>query len=118
MMGLLCVGAGGALGAMGRYGLGLIPLGRDVYKRQAPYDAGSTQTVAFSHYNNITMQLPLDPGTGRPILGDVAAQTAPVSYTHLPRGESWAFSSCLAPTPPRIGIPNARALPRSPSPVS
>lgn len=41
----------------------------------APYDAGSTQTVAFSHYNNITMQLPLDPGTGRPILGDVAAQT-------------------------------------------
>ncbi len=44
--------------------------------RAAPYDAGSTQTVAFSHYNNITMQLPLDPGTGRPILGDVAAQTA------------------------------------------
>lgn len=42
----------------------------------APYDAGSTQTVAFSHYNNITMQLPLDPGTGRPILGDVTAQTA------------------------------------------
>lgn len=42
----------------------------------APYDAGSTQTVAFSHYNNITTQLPLDPGTGRPILGDVAAQTA------------------------------------------
>lgn len=42
----------------------------------APYDATSTQTVAFSHYNNITMQLPLDPGTGRPILGDVAAQTA------------------------------------------
>ena len=42
----------------------------------APSDAGSTQTVAFSHYNNITMQLPLDPGTGRPILGDVAAQTA------------------------------------------
>ena len=42
----------------------------------APYDAGSTQTVAFSHYNNLTMQLPLDPGTGRPILGDVAAQTA------------------------------------------
>lgn len=32
--------------------------------------------MAFSHYNNITMQLPLDPGTGRPILGDVAAQTA------------------------------------------
>lgn len=27
MMGILCVGAGGALGAMGRYGLELIPLG-------------------------------------------------------------------------------------------
>ena len=42
----------------------------------APYDACSTQTVAFSHYNNITMQLPLCPKSGRPILGDVAAQTA------------------------------------------
>ncbi|MEC4176152.1 RidA family protein [Adlercreutzia sp. R7] len=42
----------------------------------APFDAASTQTVAFSHYNNITMQLPLDPGTGRPILGGVAEQTA------------------------------------------
>ena len=30
MMGLLCVGAGGALGAMGRYGLGLIPLGSEL----------------------------------------------------------------------------------------
>ena len=27
---LLCVGAGGALGAMGRYGLGLIPLGSEL----------------------------------------------------------------------------------------
>lgn len=42
----------------------------------APYDACSTQTVAFSHYNNITMQLPLCPKSGRPILGDAAAQTA------------------------------------------
>ncbi len=42
----------------------------------APYDALSTQTVAFSHYNNITMQLPLCPKSGRPILGDAAAQTA------------------------------------------
>lgn len=39
----------------------------------APYDALSTQTVAFSHYNNITMQLPLCPKSGRPILGDAAA---------------------------------------------
>ena len=58
-----------------------VPQAGDLVKRTnnthaAPYDAGSTQTVAFSHYNNITMQLPLDPGTGRPILGDVAAQTA------------------------------------------
>lgn len=30
MMGILCVGAGGALGAMGRYGLGLIPLGSEL----------------------------------------------------------------------------------------
>ena len=43
---------------------------------QAPVSDLYSQTVAFSHYNNITMQLPLDPGTGRPILGDVAAQTA------------------------------------------
>ena len=42
----------------------------------APVSDLYSQTVAFSHYNNITMQLPLDPGTGRPILGDVAAQTA------------------------------------------
>ena len=43
---------------------------------KAPVSDLYSQTVAFSHYNNITMQLPLDPGTGRPILGDVAAQTA------------------------------------------
>ncbi|MEC4271882.1 RidA family protein [Adlercreutzia sp. R25] len=42
----------------------------------APYDIMSTQSVAFSHYNNISLQLPLDPKSGRPILGDVAAQTA------------------------------------------
>ena len=30
MTGLLCVGAGGALGAMGRYSLGLIPLGGEL----------------------------------------------------------------------------------------
>ena len=43
---------------------------------EAPYDEMSTQSVAFSHYNNISLQLPLDPKSGRPILGDVAAQTA------------------------------------------
>ena len=29
----------------------------------APYDALSSQTVAFSHYNNISAQLPLDPAS-------------------------------------------------------
>ncbi|MDE8704018.1 RidA family protein, partial [Adlercreutzia equolifaciens] len=30
----------------------------------------------FSHYNNISLQLPLDPESRRPILGNVAEQTA------------------------------------------
>lgn len=42
----------------------------------APFDALSTQTVAFSHYNNITAQLPIDPATGRFVTGGVKEQTA------------------------------------------
>ncbi len=42
----------------------------------APQSALSSQTVAFSHYNNITAQLPIDPVTGRLVPGDVKAQTA------------------------------------------
>ena len=42
----------------------------------APYDALSTQTVAFSHYNNVTAQLPLDPKTNQIVTGGVAEQTA------------------------------------------
>ncbi|MCX0429977.1 RidA family protein [Aeromonas veronii] len=41
----------------------------------APQDLGpSTQTVAFSHYNNISAQLPVDPATGKVVSGDVTAQ--------------------------------------------
>ncbi|MFV0502530.1 MAG: RidA family protein [Lachnospirales bacterium] len=42
----------------------------------APICALSTQTVAFSHYNNITAQLPIDPATGRFVVGGVKEQTA------------------------------------------
>ncbi len=40
----------------------------------APMSSMSTQTVAFSHYNNVTNQLPIDPKTGRLVVGDVKEQ--------------------------------------------
>lgn len=41
----------------------------------APQDLGpSTQSVAFSHYNNIAAQLPVDPRTGKLVNGDIQAQ--------------------------------------------
>ena len=40
----------------------------------APRCPLSTQTVAFSHYNNITGQLPIDPATGKMVEGGVAEQ--------------------------------------------
>ena len=40
----------------------------------APVSPASAQTVAFSHYNNISAQLPLDPRSGRIVDGDVGAQ--------------------------------------------
>ena len=40
----------------------------------APYDAGSTQTVAFSHYNNLSAQLPLDPVSNQIVAGGAAEQ--------------------------------------------
>ena len=40
----------------------------------APYDALSTQTVAFSHYNNVTAQLPLDPVSNQIVAGGAAEQ--------------------------------------------
>lgn len=42
----------------------------------APMCSLSTQTVSFSHYNNLTAQLPLDPKTGRLVIGGVKEQTA------------------------------------------
>ncbi|ABZ78016.1 Endoribonuclease L-PSP [Shewanella halifaxensis HAW-EB4] len=41
----------------------------------APQNSVSTQTVAFSHYNNISAQLPLDPKTGNIVVGNVKDQT-------------------------------------------
>jgi len=43
---------------------------------EAPRDSGSTQTVAFSHYNNISAQLPIDPESGKMVAGGVKEQTA------------------------------------------
>lgn len=41
----------------------------------APLNALSTQTVAFSHYNNLTAQLPISPKTGRVVAGGIKEQT-------------------------------------------
>ena len=40
----------------------------------APKDALSTQTVAFSHYNNFTAQLPIDPKSGALVAGGAKEQ--------------------------------------------
>ncbi|OXA82010.1 reactive intermediate/imine deaminase [Flavobacterium aquidurense] len=40
----------------------------------APKSPFSTQTVAFSHYNNISAQLPIDPKTGKIVGNDVKEQ--------------------------------------------
>ncbi|MEQ3364135.1 RidA family protein, partial [Raoultibacter massiliensis] len=42
----------------------------------APIDALSTQTVAFSHYNNISAQLPVDPKSGQIVVGGAREQAA------------------------------------------
>ncbi len=42
----------------------------------APLSPLSAQTVSFSHYNNISAQLPVDPQTGRVVEGGVKAQAA------------------------------------------
>ncbi|OXX35210.1 reactive intermediate/imine deaminase [Vibrio sp. V09_P4A23P171] len=41
----------------------------------APICSVSTQTVAFSHYNNISAQLPIDPKTGEIVIGCINDQT-------------------------------------------
>ena len=50
----------------------LIKVARNTDK--APQSAFSTQTVAFSHYNNLSAQLPLDPQTGALVAGGVKEQ--------------------------------------------
>lgn len=40
----------------------------------APTSPLSTQSVAFSHYNNLSAQLPIDPKTGRLVVGGVKEQ--------------------------------------------
>ncbi|UPR55021.1 reactive intermediate/imine deaminase [Vibrio cyclitrophicus] len=42
----------------------------------APTNSVSTQTVAFSHYNNFSAQLPVDPKTGEVVIGDIKDQAA------------------------------------------
>jgi reactive intermediate/imine deaminase len=41
----------------------------------APTSSLSSQTVAFSHYNNLSAQLPIDPKLGRVVAGGVKEQT-------------------------------------------
>ena len=43
--------------------------------KNAPVDNLSTQTVAFSHYNHLSAQLPIDPSTGKLVEGGIQAQT-------------------------------------------
>ena len=51
---------------------GIIKLSRNT--ENAPQSSVSTQTVAFSHYNNISAQLPVDPKTGAIVVGCVKDQ--------------------------------------------
>ncbi len=41
----------------------------------APISVFSTQTVSFSHYNNLSAQLPIDPKSGRIVAGGIKEQT-------------------------------------------
>lgn len=41
---------------------------------QAPTSSLSSQTVAFSHYNNLSGQLPIDPDSGQLVAGSIKAQ--------------------------------------------
>ena len=50
----------------------IIKLSRNT--ENAPKSSVSTQSVAFSHYNNISAQLPVDPKTGEIVAGDVKEQ--------------------------------------------
>lgn len=50
----------------------LVKLVRNTQK--APKSSWSTQSVAFSHYNHISAQLPLDPSTGNIVVGGAKEQ--------------------------------------------
>ncbi len=50
----------------------IIKLSRNT--ENAPINAESTQSVAFSHYNNISAQLPIEPKTGKLISNEVKEQ--------------------------------------------
>ncbi|MDO2950293.1 RidA family protein [Aeromonas simiae] len=52
----------------------LVKLSRS--SERAPHDPLSTQSVAFSHYNNIGAQLPLDPASGALVAGGIREQAA------------------------------------------
>lgn len=70
--------------AVASYGLGTIPdapQAGDLVKvarntDNAPVCSFSSQTVAFSHYNNLSAQLPIDPATGKLVAGCVKTQAA------------------------------------------
>ncbi|PSU21080.1 reactive intermediate/imine deaminase [Photobacterium phosphoreum] len=51
---------------------GIIKLSRNT--ATAPYDLAATQTVAFSHYNNISAQLPIDVKSGKIVVGGIKEQ--------------------------------------------
>ncbi len=51
----------------------LVKVARNV--AQAPSNACSTQSVAFSHYNNLSAQLPIAPETGALVAGGIVEQT-------------------------------------------
>lgn len=51
---------------------GIVKVSRNT--QYAPISSFSTQTVAFSHYNNISAQLPVDPRTGEMVVGDIKDQ--------------------------------------------
>ncbi|RQO77711.1 reactive intermediate/imine deaminase [Aquitalea sp. FJL05] len=52
----------------------LVKIAKNIEK--APISPLSTQTVAFSHYNNISAQLPINPLSGQLVAGGVKEQTA------------------------------------------
>jgi reactive intermediate/imine deaminase len=70
--------------ALVSYGLGTIPgapQAGDLVKvarntENAPTSPLSSQTVAFSHYNNLSAQLPIDPASGQIVAGGVKKQAA------------------------------------------